>query len=596
MLTTYLVRRITGFSVASGRFDRQILVDLLRFGGRNTVIAISGMVSYSLDALIIGIILPVAQVAPYDIALSTANLTRNLTTYGSDLLLPTYTHFESMKDPHRQARLFSRTVMATLAISLPILVALAAFGDPILKLWLGKVPPKTYSIMIALGFVTALELPGHQCFIFLTGIGRNQLMMRMAVLGATVNLIGSIIATFWLGPIGPAIGSLPAVLVIDFTILPIIVCRYLDVPFRRYAKDALVPVLPAVAVAGAVGPVDPLAVPRPPHRRIDVPGRGAGRHQCAGRGARRRGRSCSPSPCGSSPRCAIRCWPVCAGAGRRTPTATIAEMPAHRMHPSRSVDATRTEQRPAPAPFPLIMSVPHSGSHATPTWFGPEDRPLFGWVHVPDVPGGQGVVLCPSIGLEGEASQLAYRALAVALADAGCTVLRFDYDGIGDSAGRMTDPGRLAEWITSIAAASTTCGRRGHPAPPGRRPPGRHAGGPAAAGRRDVGVTRPVVPVDQREPVPALPAGPAPAVRGRGRPRTPADGSAEIPGFVLDPDLVRDLSALDSTAPDDTYPKSVLVIDAADPDTGRAGARRVRAARGANGDRVPGWTRCSAWS
>jgi O-antigen/teichoic acid export membrane protein len=142
--------------------------------------------------------------------------------------------------------------MATLAISLPILVALAAFGEPILTLWLGKVPPKTYSIMIALGFVTALELPGHQCFVFLTGVGRNQLMMRMAVLGASVNLIGSVIATFWLGPIGPAIGSLPAVLVIDFTILPIIVCRYLELPSKRYVRDALVPVLPAVAVAGAL--------------------------------------------------------------------------------------------------------------------------------------------------------------------------------------------------------------------------------------------------------------------------------------------------------------------------------------------------------
>ena len=251
-LTSFLVRRITGFSVATGRFRRQILVDLLTFGGRNTVIAVSGMVSYSLDALIIGIILPVAQVAPYDIALSTANLTRNLTTYGSDLLLPTYAHLESVKDPARQARLFSRTVMATLAISLPILVALAAFGDPILTLWLGKVPPKTYSIMIALGFVTALELPGHQCFVFLTGIGRNQLMMRMAVLGATINLIGSIIATFWLGPIGPAVGSLPAVLVIEFTILPIIACRYLEVSFATYVKDALLPVLPAVAAAGVL--------------------------------------------------------------------------------------------------------------------------------------------------------------------------------------------------------------------------------------------------------------------------------------------------------------------------------------------------------
>ena len=251
-MNSLLVRRITGHSVRAGRFQRHILTDLLRFGGRNTVIAISGMVSFSLDAVIIGVILPVAQVAPYDIALSTANLTRNLTTYGGDLLLPTYAHFESVKDPARQARVFSRTVLATLSISLPILVALAAFGDPILKLWLGEVPPKTYSIMIALGFVTALELPGHQCFIFLTGIGRNQLMMRMAVIGATVNFAGSIAFTFLLGPIGPAIGSLPAVLVIDFTILPIIVCRYLELPYGRYVRDALVPVLPSLAVAGAL--------------------------------------------------------------------------------------------------------------------------------------------------------------------------------------------------------------------------------------------------------------------------------------------------------------------------------------------------------
>jgi len=237
-MNSLLVRRITGHSVRAGRFQRHILTDLLRFGGRNTVIAISGMVSFSLDAVIIGVILPVAQVAPYDIALSTANLTRNLTTYGGDLLLPTYAHFESVKDPARQARVFSRTVLATLSISLPILVALAAFGDPILKLWLGEVPPKTYSIMIALGFVT--------------GIGRNQLMMRMAVIGATVNFAGSIAFTFLLGPIGPAIGSLPAVLVIDFTILPIIVCRYLELPYGRYVRDALVPVLPSLAVAGAL--------------------------------------------------------------------------------------------------------------------------------------------------------------------------------------------------------------------------------------------------------------------------------------------------------------------------------------------------------
>ncbi len=87
---------------------------------------------------------------------------------------------------------------------------------------------------------------------------------------------------------------------------------------------------------------------------------------------------------------------------------------------------------------------------AVPLWFGPEDRPRFGWLHRPRHPIGAGVVLCPSIGLEGEASQLAFRSLAPALAAAGCTVLRFDYDGTGDSFGSFTDPDRVDSWITSI--------------------------------------------------------------------------------------------------------------------------------------------------
>jgi hypothetical protein len=74
----------------------------------------------------------------------------------------------------------------------------------------------------------------------------------MSSIGAVVNLGGSIAATFWLGPVGPAIGSLPVVLVLYFVILPITVCRYLEVSVRRYIRSALVPAVPVAAVAGAV--------------------------------------------------------------------------------------------------------------------------------------------------------------------------------------------------------------------------------------------------------------------------------------------------------------------------------------------------------
>ena len=67
-----------------------------------------------------------------------------------------------------------------------------------------------------------------------------------------MNLAGTIGATFWLGPIGPAIGSLPVVLVLDFIVLPVMVCRYIGAPVSRYVRRALGPVLPVGLAAGAV--------------------------------------------------------------------------------------------------------------------------------------------------------------------------------------------------------------------------------------------------------------------------------------------------------------------------------------------------------
>ncbi len=86
-----------------------------------------------------------------------------------------------------------------------------------------------------------------------------------------------------------------------------------------------------------------------------------------------------------------------------------------------------------------------------PLWFGPEERPLFGWLHEPE--GGQArgsVLLCPSLGLEAASARYAFRRLADRLAAAGFVVVRFDYDGTGDSAGEGNDPDRVAAWLGSI--------------------------------------------------------------------------------------------------------------------------------------------------
>jgi alpha-beta hydrolase superfamily lysophospholipase len=97
------------------------------------------------------------------------------------------------------------------------------------------------------------------------------------------------------------------------------------------------------------------------------------------------------------------------------------------------------------------------GAHvnATPLWFGPSERPLFGWLHLPgDGVARGGVVLCQPLGIEAICVYFSYRLLADRLAELGLAVLRFDYDGTGDSCGLETDPDRLEAWLASVTAAT----------------------------------------------------------------------------------------------------------------------------------------------
>ncbi len=101
-------------------------------------------------------------------------------------------------------------------------------------------------------------------------------------------------------------------------------------------------------------------------------------------------------------------------------------------------------------------SVPPPG----PQWFGSPARPLFGWVHEPVDGGTSGaVVLCPPLFGEKSAVHVTYRALATDLSAKGHWVVRFDYEGTGDSSGPTGGPGRPAAWLASIDRAVTLARR-----------------------------------------------------------------------------------------------------------------------------------------
>jgi len=93
-------------------------------------------------------------------------------------------------------------------------------------------------------------------------------------------------------------------------------------------------------------------------------------------------------------------------------------------------------------------------STGLPRYFGPAERPLFGWFHAGTAPGRDvGVVIASPFGYEAICAHRSLRHLADRMARAGYPTLRFDYDGTGDSAGDDRDPDRVAAWVGSIHAA-----------------------------------------------------------------------------------------------------------------------------------------------
>jgi alpha-beta hydrolase superfamily lysophospholipase len=89
-----------------------------------------------------------------------------------------------------------------------------------------------------------------------------------------------------------------------------------------------------------------------------------------------------------------------------------------------------------------------------PAYFGPAERPLFGWLHPASTASPVGLVVCNPFGYEAVCAHRSLRHFCEAAAAAGVPALRFDYDGTGDSAGHDREPERLQAWVRSVQHAA----------------------------------------------------------------------------------------------------------------------------------------------
>lgn len=228
--------------ISSWRFSRTEARGLLHVGLRNATLAVAGTMSYGIDNIVLGAIRSASEVTPYMLAGRLVRLVRNVATSGTTTLMPRIAHQHAQGDLDAGYRSYAAGLFVVLAIALPLEVVFLVFGFPLLRIWLGTVPPRTYSVLAGFLLLTFSQLPGAQSSNVLVAMQSQKIIARLAIPVALLNVGLSIIATRRYGPLGPVLGSLPQAVVVEAVMYPVMACRGLAVSARRLARDVVLPV------------------------------------------------------------------------------------------------------------------------------------------------------------------------------------------------------------------------------------------------------------------------------------------------------------------------------------------------------------------
>ena len=238
----------SAFSFLHGRTARHLISD----GIRQTGVAIAGTFSTGLDPILISVLLGPAAVAPYALASRGLSLLRAVATRAVDTLLAPFAGLQRLGDAERQYRLYRLATVGSGVLAVAGALPAVLFGSSLLQVWLGDHPSRTYGVLVALCLVLVVQIPGHVAYVTLSARGDYSLILRLATVAVPVNVALSAFFTKWLGPVGPAIGTLCVVCVADAYVLPRRVCQSLQRPVAPLLVDlARACLLPLLGVGAA---------------------------------------------------------------------------------------------------------------------------------------------------------------------------------------------------------------------------------------------------------------------------------------------------------------------------------------------------------
>ena len=240
---------------------------LLGYGGRATLVNLSGMLIWRTDAIVIGATISVEAAGLFAVGANLAFYARSFATAAGRVLTPAASGLEARGDLAGLRGMLARGSRSMLLVSTAMLVYLVACGEPFLARWQGEAYRGASSavlLVLALGAVGPIA--GQPFEAVLYGTNRMKALAVLSIAEGFANLALSIALAFPFGIVGVAIGTAIPSLAVRLVALPYYAAKEFHGRYGAMARRAwTVPIVAGLATYAllrlVVAPSDSLGWP-----------------------------------------------------------------------------------------------------------------------------------------------------------------------------------------------------------------------------------------------------------------------------------------------------------------------------------------------
>jgi O-antigen/teichoic acid export membrane protein len=201
---------------------------LLRIGVAFFVLQAAGAVAYQSDALIVSRVLGAGEVPQYAVPMRLFIVLQVGLALMVGPLWPAYGESIARGDVAWAERALRRSLLFSLAVSVPACAILVVVARPLIRVWVGDSVQPSFLLLAGLAAWTVIASVSSSLAMFLNGANLVGVQAGLAALMAVVNVILSVVLTGAIGVSGVVWGSLIAQVTFVLIPLALVASRLLD--------------------------------------------------------------------------------------------------------------------------------------------------------------------------------------------------------------------------------------------------------------------------------------------------------------------------------------------------------------------------------